>query len=572
MATTCVPRLVAMRCTSLPFLLATAAGAQAPELLIERLGDPAQGEAAEITLLALGSGAIAPLQRWFEAGDGKDDRASARLHAVLRVVDLLGPVAAPLAGNLDDLAVRGDALGTLVLDARASLSPFGSGREWHEAFHQTFHDTDDAGEAARMGVHYRHSARSGVGRDLDADAALQLLARNEMFVREVAAEVLATTLHADAVARLGERLRDRTPPAGSDALRHNGFVVPVTDRFALRASDAMIRLAPDDKRCAIAWATRAVVHPHRTTRLDALRQLARFGPDAADGMPELVAVAEQADDALAIEALKVLGMTGDAAAPFVHRIEALAARGGLVARLAGGIVTRLRAAGVPLPAPPPPPADAAVVAAVDAAAKALRDGDDPQVLAFAATLRAHPELGWTALLARVRQERAEVPDAVVRLLVELAPGRPLPERDTLRFAIASMATENWHAPMMSSYSGGEELSPFRAECYGELMAPRDAAVDELVGLLAHQNTAVRLAAARRLQGRAAEIAAAAPAAREAVVSALRGGAGEDVATKCPFELAPGNDHELPCNLGDALKVVIASTLAACAPPPPPAGK
>ncbi len=563
-----------MRHTLLASVLAATAAAQTPELLIGRLGNPEHGEAAEVALVALGERAVAPLQRWFEAVDPKDGQERTKLLAAFRVVDLLGPVAAPLASSLDDLEPDDRALSTRMLDAQASLAPFGDGRPWHEAFHRSFHghgdDNDD--QAGRMGAHYRHATRGEVQRQLDAETALRLLTANRVFAREVAAEVLATAGHRDALARLGERLRDRTPPEGSDALRHNGFVVPLTDRFALRASDAMIHLAPDDPRTAIAWATRAAVHPHRVTRLDALRHLARFGPDAADGVPELVEIAERPDEALAAEALKVLGMTGDAAAPFVHRVEALIARGGPVGKLATGIVTRLRAAGVRLPAPPPPPPNAAVVAAVEAAAKALRDGDDPQTPAFTATLRADAQLAWPALLARVRNERAKVPDAVIRLLVELAPRRSQSERETLRFAIASLATDNWHAPMMSSYSGGEDLSPLRAEIYGELLVPPGTAIDGLAELLTHKNTTVRLAAARRVHARAAEIAADTPATREAIVSALRSAAAGDIPTKCPFELAPGGDHELECNLGDALKVAVAAALAACAPEPPPAGK
>lgn len=120
----------------------------------------------------------------------------------------------------------------------------------------------------------------------------------------------------------------------------------MTDEFGLRAGNALIALAESDARAAVGYANRALHHPHRSVRLEALRQMAQLGPAAADAIPELMRIASQDDAAMALEALKLLGMAGKDVGKHMVAIDSLASNGkGPAARVAKGLAARLRAMG-----------------------------------------------------------------------------------------------------------------------------------------------------------------------------------------------------------------------------------
>ncbi|MFY9345983.1 MAG: hypothetical protein WAT39_26065, partial [Planctomycetota bacterium] len=243
--------------------------AQDAKRWIDELGDPQRSEAAEVHLVALGAKAVEPLQQFLVEAEAKTARERDRIQALLRVVELLGPAAAPLAAELTTLCKQD--LGPVAaagIETLASLAPYGKGGEWHELFHHGAHEADDAVKAALFAAFVRFSQRSGCAAELDFEASRRLLGDDEIFTRELAAENFARLGDPSGFDLLHERLLHRDqPPKGHDGLRHNGFVVPMSDRFVPRASDAMIALRPDDPRCAVAWGCRAATHPHRPARL-----------------------------------------------------------------------------------------------------------------------------------------------------------------------------------------------------------------------------------------------------------------------------------------------------------------
>ncbi|MEO6595919.1 MAG: hypothetical protein ABIP94_14295, partial [Planctomycetota bacterium] len=345
------------------------------------LGDPERGEAAERSLLARPAEVVPVLQEQIDAWNTSTPREVERMRALLRVIDLLGDEAASLAPALAKIAA--DRPGPLVCElcsVRASLAPYARDPAWHEAFAGAvaLANADVQGRLVTSMV--RLMVRDSVSAERNDVAAMRrVLAMDPLFGREVAAEALARLEDPDAIDLLRASLLDRKrPPRGWDQIRHNGFVAPIDDQFRLRASEAMLALAPDDVRCTIALGCRALLHPHRCLRRAALQSLARFGPDAAAAIPELLQIARGGDAELASEALKILGMAGRELGADLAAIEALQREStGAVQRLAASLVARLRAMGFtppsPLAAPTPDPERAALLAAVGAPADAASE-------------------------------------------------------------------------------------------------------------------------------------------------------------------------------------------------------
>ncbi len=504
-------------------LLLATANAQEWKRLVGDLGEPQRSEAAEMALLALGDKAIAPLQFVLTELDLADAAGHARLQAVARIVDLLGEAGGALAGPLDETLAANRKDSTLdVLHALASLAPQSIAKPWHEHFHTVIHELPDL--ARSYAAFVRFANRSQHQLPVDLDAAKRLLAADNLFERELAAEAFAKMRDPACLDLLRDRLlaRDKLP-AGHDSLRHNGFTVPMRDDFARRASDAMLAIAPNDPRCVIAHAVRAVVHPYRTVRQQSLQALAGFGPDAAVAVPELMQVATGTDAALVADALKVLGIVGKEAGPHLATLTTLGERTDDAGRIARSLVARLRAMGVTAP-PAPVPIDPAVAAAVAKAAADLGAGDDAATAAAAGTLRAHRDLAFPVLLERMRVERSKAPDPVVRLLADFAVARGDIDCTTLSNVIAALHGEMWRAPMMSSSSGADvERRAVHYEAYGRLKLGRDTSLPKLIDRLADEDALLRFAAARELVAHRAAVAAADPTgerARAALLQAL----------------------------------------------------
>lgn len=481
---------------------------------LQQLGDPATGEAAEVALLALGERAAPLLLDVLHETDSDGPRTVERHRAALRVLDLLGPAAAAVGGDLSRLEIGGVILHELVR-ARSSLEPW-AGVPWQDSFHRLWHEFQGAAQSAGMIAFYRYQRRSEVT-EREPAALLIRLAANEVFAREAVADLLGRAGDVAAVAPLLALLRDRErKPAGHDEVRHNGFLVPVDDEFRWRASEAVLRLAPEDGAIAIAWSGRARWHPHRSVRLAALSSLARLAPAIDETVPDLLAIARGDDAALAAEALKVLGMaTADLAFAFAD-LEALArAADPKIGSRAKALLARLRAAGVT--APPAVVESPAVVALrADVAAYGKASADD----AVATRVEAAGIAAVPFLVERLRVEKDKLPDVVVRALGRLGRNLQADERAELRNKIFLRQGDHWRAPSFSSTTSGDD-SRIDQEVIADLeLGAADAAA--LGEGLEHANPYVRLVAAQRLTAIAAEIPAGArPALRVALAAATK---------------------------------------------------
>jgi dihydroxyacetone kinase len=303
-------------------------------------------------------------------------------------------------------------------------------------------------------------------------------------------------------------------------------------------------------------------------RLQALQALASFGPDAAVAVPELMALAMGTDATLSAQALKVLGVVGKAVAPHLAQVSKLGKQQDEVGRIARSLVARLRAMGV---APPPDLATVATTlhAEVALAAAGLGAGDAAATATAQRMLRSDRDLAFAALVARFRAERSEAPDAVVLLLAEFAGTRGEADRDTLRYAIASLPNDTWQGPMMSSSSGvGGERRPVHFEAYGRLLLGDRTDFAQLVEGLAADDAMVRFVAARLLAAQPAEVAAATPAgelARTALLHALAA----EAPSKVSLESGPQQRENIPVSFLPQLYAAIAIALADCTLPVEP---
>lgn len=496
--------------------LAALAAAQDPAQCLRDLGDPARSEAAEIALVQLGSKAVKPLDDFLLAFDAGADGAQARLRAALRAIDLLGPEAAELQSSLDTLACDPTMPALVeVIWTRGSLAPYSGSQEWSNAFLKVVGGHQDRGRL--FPAFQRHAQRVSVPKGGSVEQLLERLQQDRLFEREVVAELLGRSGDRAAVEPLRQRLLDRaTEPQGWDSLKHNGFVVPMVDGFRLRAAEALLRLAPDDPRAAVALGMRALLHPHRSVRLAALQALGSLGPFAEEAVPELLQVAHGADPALAAEALKVLGMSGTRAPECLAAAEALAqSRDAEVQKRARSLAARLRAMKVELPPPGTVKTDPALAAAVAAL------GDAQRGVEAAAKVQAVGASAVPLLRQRLSAEGEQVPDAVLRSLARAGRGLELLARTELREQVMQRHGQNWSAPSMSSSSGGGAVTGLDREVYAELTIGEPATLDGLAAFLLDDNAFVRLQAARRLAARGAEVQKQA-AVQQAVLQAARG--------------------------------------------------
>ena len=461
------------------------------------LGDEAKTESAERALVAMGAKAILPLGQLIDEWDTSTPRERARCLAILRVVSLLGEEAASLAVNLKQCGIREPgAMVAEIADTLATLEPYAGDSAWHELFHHSVSAENDVRGRAMQGFVRLVSRQQVRSRD-NFESLKKALAKDAFGGREVVAEAMAKLGNQEAIDLLRERLLDRDKkPSGWDQLRHNGWVVPMEDQFGLRAGNALIALAPTDPRAAIGFANRALHHPHRSVRIDAVRQMAMLGPAASDAIPELMRIAAQDDPVLALEALKVLGMAGKDVGKHLLAIDAIASNGeGAASRVAKGLAARLRAMGCETVVP-----DAETAAREATLAKldqSLDQSPDATVLEQIAT----NEGMWPRLAARFQKQGAKTPDLVFDLLARVAWLRSEKERTNMQYCLANLAGNNWNANMMSSSSGGGLLSAIHYYTHARIGVDPASPLEDLVKLLKDENPFVRQVAAERLATR-----------------------------------------------------------------------
>ena len=320
---------------------------------VSDLGDDKLSEAAERSLLSMGDKAVRPLAEQLEQWDASTAEGRMRCLAVLRIIALLGEKAESLASTVKQCGIDQSAnLIPEIADTLASLEPYAGDNKWHELFHASISGTEDV-KGRAMASFVRLTARQAIHKRETFEDLKNELAKDRFGTREVAAELMGKLGDKAAIDLLHRRLLDRDKqPKDWDQLQHNGFVVPLHDQFALRAGEALIKLAPSDPRTAIGYANRAIHHPHASVRLEALRQMAQLGPAAADAIPELLALARSSDAKVAAEALKLLGMAGPTVGDHLAVIDELASGQavGAAPRIARGLAARLRAMGAKEPA------------------------------------------------------------------------------------------------------------------------------------------------------------------------------------------------------------------------------
>jgi hypothetical protein len=541
--------------------LAMALVAQEPVRWVAELGDAERGEAAERALIAAGTKAVPALQELLEAFDVSTPRDQDRLRAALRVADLLGEDGAELLPTLMAASSRRrNALHRDLVQAAGSLTPYAPCAQWHTFWSGGTGDAEE--RTANFVLTARLMTRSQT-KIPDAAEARDRLRRDQLFEREVAAEVLGKLRDAEAIDALSQRLLERDKaPAGADLMRYNGFPLPTRDGFALRAAMALVRIAPDDPRSAIGHAVLAVEHPHRTVRQEALRALAGFGPASAVAIPELLKLATGDDPAVAIEALKALGMAGKDVGNELATIDRLAASGsGALARVAGSLAARLRAMGCEPRAETAGPADAdpATTARLQRAVAALAGSDEAAATAAEAELLADPAASWPLLVLRYRENLRAGPERIVQVMGRV--GRQL-DKETTEVVRGALATtgDSWAAPRWSASSGGGGLRACDYTAYAELTVGKPGPLADLLPFLSHGNAAVRLVAARDLAARSAEIAAAPPTEAEPTVKALLEAARGTHPEQSPFERGRGGTMTTKLALGPEIRAAAAAAL------------
>lgn len=549
------------RCLLLALTVGAALPGQEAVRLVQDLGDAERGSAAAAALLALGEKAVPTLQDLIEAWQVRQPEDLARMTAALGVVDLLGEKGATLKGPLVDVITgqRDGATKLLVpiLNTVGSLTPYGDKVEFHNLFHFSIVASGDDKKESFVAI-YRYRERDDA-KVADLESARRCLEGDRIFAREVAAEVLGKMgERADAEA-LRDRLLDRDRrPYGWDKVKHNGFVVPVDDRFALFAGLALVRLAPEDSVSVIGHAMVARHHPHVARRKQALQALARFGPDVEVAVPELMAVATGGEASLAAEALKVLGMAGKSVGQHLRTIDGLEQHPDkLVARLAASLAARLRAMGCEtMVVDTAAEREAAQLAALRAAVEAL--DDDPAhgaaVSAAEQKLAAAPDAAWPLLQERLQRRFQDAPEALVRCIAAL--GRTRPEADRLEMrGILVMTGDRWSTPFCSSHSGGREMTAAAQEAYGVLTIGAPERLASVIGGLSENNVAVRLAAARLCAQRADEVDAN-PALREALWQA----AVADHPQQSTFDQGDRSSTQVALDRGDDIRAAAAAAL------------
>ncbi|MCR9244853.1 MAG: hypothetical protein NXI31_07460 [bacterium] len=503
----------------------------------------ANSATAEAALLALGKQAVPALAAIIDDWDTILDEEPARMIAVLRLVDQIGEDAADLQEPLgailmsDDSSRRvkdgnGRSLLAPLLQAIGSTAPYAKTIEFHDILHHTVVTRDNQPARALFRLVYRHSQRNGA-RVSSIEDARNVLEDDKIFQREVAAESMRRSGTRTDAELLRDRLLDRDrKPSGWDALAHNGVTVPVDDDFALVAAITLVKLAADDAVSAIGHANIALHHPYPTRRVAALRDLARFGPDAGCAVPELLAIARHPDAAAdraaeAAEALKILGMCGRDAGPHYPEIVPLQEHADpRVKRRATAVVKMLGAMGFDdrdgaAKAAAAKLEEAAVRRAVTAAVAALSDNTSKEVIAAEQVLAERPQQALPALLQRLANERSSCPERVVNWIASIGAGKPEDERHKLCYAVATTG-ETWAGPRFSSSSGGGRLSLARMAAYGTLWVGQEPQLERLAEYLAHENGAVRTAAARELLLRSTDLAAAPTGVLDALWEAVSG--------------------------------------------------
>lgn len=301
---------------------------KALERLVGRLADEKLRAKAAARLVLFGEPAVAPLVAALEDG-GHGAKAE-----VLRVLGRLGPRATSAIHFLAGY-VRKAEPGLLVplVRAIADITPYTESdsivRRVPFAHTMLVLRTRfrDKAESNRVAIEVH---RFMLRRDFDVSCPLEELIRhvqeNKIFVRVVAAEALGRRGPAarDAAAALADGLEAADArPVGAGWHRRRGGILELDDDFRRRAAEALLQIAPDHPRAAVAWGYRLQHAARPLDRAEAARALARLGPAADLCVDELGAALTDEDPRVVIEAAHALGRIGRRANGALERLERL---------------------------------------------------------------------------------------------------------------------------------------------------------------------------------------------------------------------------------------------------------
>jgi HEAT repeat protein len=175
----------------------------------------------------------------------------------------------------------------------------------------------------------RFAGRLMVDPDAGLEAMIAELNKNQNYRREVAAEVLG---------RMGPKAIEAIPALAKGMRRISNVTRRASrqDDFLRRAAEAMIRIAPRDPRCAVAYGYRLKHAKTETERARAALQIGGFGKAAKGEVRTLISALGDKSQRVRCETITALGMIGPdakAAIPKLTRLsksddKALAVRAG----------------------------------------------------------------------------------------------------------------------------------------------------------------------------------------------------------------------------------------------------
>jgi hypothetical protein len=302
--------------------IGTLAGQQDPQIqkLIQQLGDEAGWVSASKEFRAIGEPAVKPLLSAIGVdGSIKDTPLTRR---ALDVLGSMGPTAKAAYSKLYDAAPECEpkiyvhllhTLGDLVPYSEsqgnqgAEQALLQASKGWIRAM-----DRNKRREWSREYSRFR--ARLMVDPDAGLGDMLDELKKNRVFRREVAAEVLG---------RMGAKAEGAIPILASCLRQQRSRDL---DDFRSRAAEAMIQIAPNDPRCAVAYSYRLMQAPTETERAEAALRIGAFGKAAKTEVKTLItsaATSYQKSDRVRCESITALGMIGPDAKDAIPELKRL---------------------------------------------------------------------------------------------------------------------------------------------------------------------------------------------------------------------------------------------------------
>jgi HEAT repeat protein len=300
--------------------------------LIAQLADNSRWGDAARKPRRIGEPAVKPLLAAIqEDEDGIQDTPLAR--RVLETLGSMGPAAEEAYSELFEEVGRCEPkIYIRLLSTLADLVPY-SEAQGNQAAVQTLVQAS-MGTIQAMGqqdrrrwssAYQRFAARVAVDPDAGLEAMIDELKRSRPYRREVAAEVLG---------RMGKKATSAIP-ALSNALRGGGRTrttarrvvrssrVRGQDDFPRRAAEAMIRIAPRDARCAVAYGHRLKHANGENERAEAALRIGSFGEAAKGEVRTLIAALRDKSQRVRCETVTALGMIGPDAKAAIPKLRRL---------------------------------------------------------------------------------------------------------------------------------------------------------------------------------------------------------------------------------------------------------